>query len=282
MPPFGFDNDRVGLLQSSFSEEIDIRQNSDGIDSGALKNLLQRFEEERIPNDLADALRDLFHRATDFSEKIRNHEDNHALMNRAVDNSIRIVLAEILDQVALILDLEGNQRNVVADLTRFSIDQAFHYFNRLESLVLEANFERLRPFLEEFSLLREGSHPIRVCLTSKALAFEFVAGQVDTAVLSRPDECHLGLRATATPYMVVKTDALAVESSFLQKYSDCKLKINYGSHKKLFTSSGSGIMGEAIVRIYVNPGKEVKIPKEGKVWGQPGECDKLELVQARA
>jgi hypothetical protein len=54
------------------------------------------------------------------------------------------------------------------------------------------------------------------------------------------------------------------------------------SHKKLFTSSGSGIMGEAIVRIYVNPGKVVKIPKEGKVWGQAGECDTLEIVQVRA
>jgi hypothetical protein len=279
MPPFGFDNDRVGLLQTSFSEDIDSHR-SNGIDSGALKNVLHRFEEDL--GELGNSLRDLLQRASEFSQNMHTDESRHVLMRKAADGTIRIVLAEILDQVALLLELEGSRRRVVADLTHFSISQAFHYFDRLESKIQVTDHEKLKPFLEEFSRLQEGNRPIRLSFTSRALAFEFVAGQVDTTVLSPSDECSLGLRVAATPYLVVKTDAVAGQNDILQKYSDCKVMVDSCSHKKLFTSSGSGIMGEAIVRIYVNPGKVVKIPKEGKVWGQAGECDTLEIVQVRA
>lgn len=279
MPPFGFDHDRVGLLQTSFSEDVGIHRNH-GVDSVPLKQLLLRFEEDL--GDLGLALQNLFQRATVFSQNMHADESRHPLMSKAADGSIRIVLVEILDQVVLLLDLEGDQRNVVKGLTRSSISQAFHYFDRLESLIKVADHEKLKPFLEEFSQLRQKNLPFRISLTSRVLSFEFVAGQADTAVLSPSDQCSIGLRVTATPYLVVKMDAIAGQNNILATYGDCKVKIDSCSHKKFFTSSGSGIVGEAIVRIYVNPGKEVKIPKEGRVWGEAGECDKLEIVQARA
>ena len=279
MPPFGFDNDRVGLLQTSFSEDVGIHRNH-GVDSAPLKHVLLRFEEGL--GDLGLELQGLFQRATEFSQNMHVDESRHPLMRKAADSSIRIVLVEILDQVALLLDLEGDQQNVVKGLTRSSISQAFHYFDRLESMIQVADHEKLIPFLEEFSQLQPNNLPFRLSLTSRSLAFEFVAGQPDTATLSPSDQCSLGLRVTATPYLVVKTDAIACQNNILKKYSDCKVKVDSCSHKKFFTSSGSGIVGEAIVRIYVNPGKEVKLPKEGKVWGEAGECDKLEIVQARA
>ena len=279
MPPFGFDHDRVGLLQTSFSEDVGIHRNH-GVDSVPLKQLLLRFEEDL--GDLGLALQNLFQRATVFSQNMHADESRHPLMSKAADGSIRIVLVEILDQVAVLLDLEGDQRNVVKGLTRSSISQAFHYFDRLESMIKVADHEKLKPFLEEFSQLRQKNLPFRLSLTSRALSFEFVAGQVDTAVLSPSEQCSIGLRVTATPYLVVKMDAIAGQNNILATYGDCKVKIDSCSHKKFFTSSGSGIVGEAIVRIYVNPGKEVKIPKEGRVWGEAGECDKLEIVQARA
>jgi hypothetical protein len=281
MPPFEFDIDRVGPLPSTFSEDVDIHSDN-GIDCGVLKNLLSRCEEERIGADLSRELRALLQRATEFSRNAHAAQHHHALTSRAVDGSIRLVLAELLDQVALVLDLEGNQRHVVSALTRFSISQALNYFNRLEAMIRGADHDKLKPFLDEFSRQREPSLPFRLSLTSRALAFEFVAGQVDTALLPSSDERSLGIRVTATPYLLIKTDAVVGENNILQKYSNCMVKVDKCSHKKLFTSSGSGIMGEAMVRIYVNPGKEVKIPKEGQVWGQAGVHEKLHLIQARA
>jgi hypothetical protein len=273
MPPFGFDNDRLGLLQMSFSEEIDSR-GDDGIGSEALKNLLQRFEEESVPIELSSALQDLFKKAGQFGDKVRE-TNHHIVMGKAVDSSIRIELTEVLDQVALLFEVEGDKRRVVAALTAASVKQALHYFQKLESMVLEADTKKLAPFLHEFSEMEEEYPPIRVSLLSRALAFEFMAGKMDTLMLS-------SLKVKATPYLVVKSDVISAQSCLLHKYSDCKVKIDYCSHKKLFSSAGSGVTGEAIVRIYVNPGKEVKIPKEGTVWSDSGDCDRLTIAEVRA
>lgn len=285
MPPFGFDNDRVVLLQSSFShvtEEIDYHCD-DGVGSEALKNLLLRFEEESVPMELACSLQDLFKKAAQFGDRVRRETSHHIVMSKAVDSSIRIVLTEVLDQVALLLEMNGDKRRVVASFTSSSIQQAFEHFHRLESMVLEADTTKLEPFLREFGEMEDDRPPIRVSLLSRALAFEFMAGKTDVATITSPCRANeLGLRVKATPYLLAKSDDISEQSCLLHKYADCLVKIDFCSHKKLFTSSGSGIMGEAIVRIYVNPGKEVKIPKEGKVWSQSSDCDRLDIAEVRA
>lgn len=279
MPPFGFDNYRLGILQTSFSsltEEIDSR-GEDGIGSEALKNLLQRFEEESVPTELLCALQDLFKKAAQFGDRVRE-TSHHIVMGKAVDTSIRIELTEVLDQVALLFEVQGDKRRVVAALTAASIEQAYQYFHTLETMVVEADTKKLEPFLKEFSEMEEGYPPIRVSLLSRALAFEFMAGRMDSATLGD----GLGLKVKVTPYLVVKSHVISDQSCLLHKYSDCRVKIDYCSHKTLFSSSRSGVMGEALVRIYVNPGQEVKIPKEGSVWDQSGDNDRLNIAQVRA
>ena len=285
MPPFGFDNDRVGLLQSSLShltEEIDHR-GQDSVGSTALKNLLQRFEEENVPIELSCALQELFNKATECGERVRRETSYHIVMSKAVNSSIRIVLTEVLDQVAVLLEIDYDKRRVVAALTSSSIKQAFKRLQQLESMVLDADTSKLEPFLREFGEMDEDRPAIRISLLSRALAFEFMAGKIDEATISssgKDDE--LGLRVKATPYLLAKSDDISENSFLLHQYKDCIVKVDYCSHKKLFTSSGSGVMGEAIVRMYVNPGEEVKIPKEGKVWSQSSDCDRLDLAEVRA
>lgn len=287
MPPFGFENDRVGLLQptgsvSFMTDEIDSKL-SFGMGSQALKNLFQRFEEESIPIDLTCALQDLLQVATDFSDKVQIESSHHLVMSKAVNNSIRIVLTEVFEQVALLLDLEGDQRRVLVALVRSSIQQAFHYFHTLQSMVLKADTKKLEPFLQEFSEMEEECPPIRVSLLSRALAFEFMAGKMNTVTkVPSGRDGEMGLKVNATPYLVVKSDDISEECCLLHKYNHCKVAIDYCSHKKFFNSSGSGVMGEATVRIYVNPDSEVKLPKEGRVWGSSGDCEKLNIAEVRA
>ncbi len=285
MPPFGFDNDRLGLRQSHFAYWNDENDNNgkEGIGSQALKNLFQRFEEESVPMDLTCALQDLFHRAAEFSDKVQSESNQQMVMSRAVDSSIRIVLTEVLDQVSLLLEREGDQRSVLAALTSSSIQHAFQYLHSLQSMVLEVDTQKLQPFLHEFSEMEEDCPPIRVSLLSRALAFEFMAGKMDSITkMPSPRDNELGLKINVTPYLVVKSDEISDESCLLHKYSNCKVKVDYCSNKKFFNSSGSGVMGEAIVRIYISPGNEAKIPKEGSVWSLSEDCDKLSIAEVRA
>lgn len=288
MPPFGFYNDRVSLMQSSFphltelTEEID-NQGQTGGGSEALKNLLQRFEEDSVSAELSSALQDLFSRATELGDRVRTETSHHVVMSRAVETSIRIVLTEVLDQIAMLLEMEGDKRRVVAALTGSSIEQGLRLFRRIESMVMEADTTKLEPFLREFGAMGEDRPPIRVSLLSHTLAFEFMAGDIDTKAISNSGQDDgLGLRVRATPFLLVRSSDITENSCLLHKYKDCRVKIDYCSHKKIFTSSGSGIMGEAIVRVYVNPGEEVKIPKEGKVWSQSSDCDRPGIAEVRA
>lgn len=282
MPPLEAMNGGNALLQHSSSFLIDENSSNHFTGPRDLKVLLRKLAEGNASTDVVSHVNDLLERASSLRDKVNNRRDLHSVMTQAVTSSIQTALTDVLHQAAVILEERDEKGDIVETVTNFSIQRAIQFFDRLETMALEADTEKLESFFQEFSEI-EGTRPaIRVSLLSRSLAFEFTAGNTDTANIPSQSEDTLPIQVGVTPYLVVSSDDVAEQSTLLHDYSQCQVKIDFASHKKLFLSSGSGVMGEALVRAYINPGKVVKIPKEGKVWRDSGECGRPDIAEVRA
>jgi hypothetical protein len=92
----------------------------------------------------------------------------------------------------------------------------------------------------------------------------------------------LPLTIRVTPVLFVLAAGIKVSSELLQQYNSCKVKVEYCSHKKLFSSSGSGVVGEAIVRVCVITANDAKLGGKGSAWCKDGDEGKLRVEEARA
>jgi hypothetical protein len=92
----------------------------------------------------------------------------------------------------------------------------------------------------------------------------------------------LPLAVSVTPALFVQAADIKASSELLQQYLSCKVKVEYCSHKKLFSSSGSGVVGEAIVRVCVITANDAKIGGKGSAWCKDGDVGKLRVDEVRA
>jgi hypothetical protein len=95
----------------------------------------------------------------------------------------------------------------------------------------------------------------------------------------------LPLTVNTTPFLFVKaSDILERSRRGWQQCKTCHAKFDFCSHKKLFSSHGSGVIGETIVRAHVSPGNDFgACKKEGCLWHQESwDRGPLRVAEGRA
>jgi hypothetical protein len=291
MPPFGNEDAKGVLLRSSRSsffkdDVLDHCFQADGVRPEHLNLLLNRMKEDSVPADLLSSTRDLFVRSSDLEDKVLNNGE-YSILKRAIHGSIRYTLTVILDQMATLIESEGDIKLVVLGLTKSAIERSFRFLDRIETILFDPGTDNLESHLRELLVddgLRVEDPHIRVSVLSSSPSFEFMAGQTDTQRINETSSDSLPLTVNTTPFLFVKASDILERSRGWQQCKTCHVKVDFCSHKKLFSSHGSGVIGEAIVRAHVSPGNHFEAcKKEGCVWHQEsGDRGTLRVAEVRA
>jgi hypothetical protein len=288
MPPFGNrDCDSVSLRSSSSSffkdDTLYGMQEQNGVARPEdLKFLLNRMEEESIPADLISKIKGLCEKASEVGNRIAKGR-RELVLAKAIDHSIGVRLLAILDQIAAIFESEGDTKLVLSALTIMAVSRSFQFLDKLEKAVNQPVDEKLEGCLRNLLDAQTfDDQLIWVSNLSSSLSFEFVAGQSDMKQLDKNFSGDLPLTVSVTPVLFVRAADIKASSELLQQYNSCKVKVEYCSHKKLFFSSGSGVVGEATVRVCVITANDAKLGGKGSTWCKDGDVGKLRVDEARA
>jgi hypothetical protein len=287
MPPFGNrDSDAIFMRSSSsssfYKDDTLYGMQENGVARPEdLKFLLNRMEQECIPADLISKIKGLCEKASEVGDMIAKGK-RELVLAKAIDHSIGITLLAILDQIAAIFESEGDIKLVLSALTVSAVSRSFRFLDKLEKAVIQPVDEKLEGCLRNLlNAQTVDEQVIRVSHLSSSLSFEFVAGQSDMKQLGRSFSEDLPLTVSVTPVLFVQAADIKASSELLQQYNSCQVKIEYCSHKKLFSSSGSGVVGEAIVRVTVITANDAKLGGKGSTWSKGGDVGKLRVDEAR-
>jgi hypothetical protein len=285
MPPFGNGDDGDDLIRSTsfLKDEAFLSDRDDGVRPQDLKLLLNRMEEESIPTDLAANIRDLFEKASELEDKVMGIRKESVLAN-AVDHSICYTLWAILDQIATLYERqEGDSKLGVSALISSAVSRSFRFLDKLEKCMVRPADKALEPCLRDLVSGHDiEDQQIRVSVLSSSLAFEFMAGQSATEDLKQASSESLPLKVNIVPFLFAKASDVMETRGLIHQYKACDVNVDYCAHKKLFSSSGSGVVGEALVRVHVTPKSDIKVGKKGCAWSKGGDVGKLRLVEVRA
>jgi hypothetical protein len=284
MPPFGNGGDGTVLFRSGsfLKDEVFLSDRDDGVRPQDLKLLLNRMEEESIPTDLTANIRGLFEKASELEDKVMGI-GKESVLAKAIDHSIRYTLWEILDQIATLYEIEGDIKLVVSALISSAVSRSFRFLDKLEKFMVQPADRALEPCLRDLMSGQDiEDQQIRVSVLSSSLAFEFMAGQSATGDLKQASSESFPLKVNIVPFLFAKASDAVETRGLIHQYKACDVKVDYCAHKKLFSSSGSGVVGEALVRVSVTPKSDIKVAKKGCAWSKGGDVGKLRLIEVRA
>lgn len=282
MPPLldTINKSSVGFHQSSsFAIYDSIEEVS--LESNNFAMIMQRLEKS-VPVELVCGVRSLFDQATRVVAETQDDTARQPIVKKAVHLSVQSILADVVDQVATLVDLDDNKRSVVTALARASIGRAVQNLDRLEHVVQKSDDnDCLESLLNKLKGMDECT-PVRVSMLSRPLALEFMAGQTDTRSFSPKAADELPFDVDLTPYLYVTMGDISNDNNLLENFSSIDVKIDRCTHRKFDAPSQSGFIGEAMVRAYVTPGSEEHMPMQGAVWSRTGDTGRLGIVEVRA
>ena len=284
MSPFGDGDDWTSRARSGsyLKEEMSYKDRAAGVRPHDLKLLLHRMKSEENPVELVHSVTMLFEKAFRLENEVIKAKES--MVAKAIGRTIRLALYRFLDQIESVFDSEGDEKSVVSALIFFAVSRNIRIIEVLERASAKMSHEKLECCLRD---LADGDdfddRLIRVStLVESTLAFEFMAGWSTYESLEQSE--MLPLQVNITSFLFAEEKEVLETRGSIHKFKTCDVKIKLCSHRRLLASTGSGVVGEALVKVNLMPISDIGTgTKDGSAcWSRGKDVSKLRLLEVRA
>lgn len=253
--------------------------------------------EDVVRQRMAASLERASHRANDLQKRVDNIKAQCPVVHEACRSALVDEMNNVLSQASFLLEEAKREDRDVPWSTKnkrlsIALIHAMQYLDTLESAMAFSSRNRLEAGLlsvldsiaanSRDDLEAEAALDVRVSSwNSPSLAFDFCVGR--PAMMSLPtiqyEEQSLPLELEVSPIIEYTADELIRgPRRQAEAYS---VKVTRCSHEKREYGARDGIMGEAMVKVHIEPLVESKTKKE-VVWGIHNDVEPVRVKEVRA